>query len=788
MRVGVLLLLLVFRSCLFLLFSLGYQVLATHDDATALHNPEEADTNNLPQNEQLNHPSDEVERDSASKLESSKEVPGDSADLLLAVHEQTNNYDKDDDDYAANSQGDNQIDIKYMTKLDDISEFLRDPMSKADLQSPVLQSYLSFEPNVTFVLTLTYSEKCPACQEMIDRFVEDIPQVWKDQQHDGDSFLIPGLPPPVLILLSVDQQDAQNSLTGQLEGFGTAHVPSLLWMVRDTLGYTFVLDFVATKSSGKLTSKEILQKYQHLQTRLLWLSSSMTFEEGATSFNLKPKYFSATNMDDGETVGNKTVASPIVAWFFDYGHRVFRSVVQSFPGSFLEAERDYAKWLWYENDEEADDGFLVLGQCRRPGDEADPLLTTFDRLAAAWVNRRDVVMVGITDCPNDELDTGKVYVWRRYSSFERFLDDNLDFSWSAAEKVISLDRSSDMAEEDLKNALVGATTPSILWLDRDLTAAIAFPHWRKVHAVLVIDIHRGGSSQSGGKALTPLDIRQANAFRSFRRTCREHQRKQFTEDAVCLVVPSTDVRVLTVFGIDIWTPLDLAAWKPEEEHPDPDILPVAFITDQRFGGTRRFYLGRDELEQPDGFANFWKSFWEDRLTPFPKSSPTSRTNKAGIHIITANDFQSQVLDRSALTEDRKHVLVLFTSSMCGHCRRLVAIWNQLARLVQRIGWSSFVELYQLDVSTDELWLDDSWNETIRWVPDLIYVSPEDSPRVVRYGEKDDYGDHVVGGIKSPMDLVDWFLRVASLDDNRLDELLLDVRRLLREQVSKTAQS
>lgn len=776
----------IFRLCLLgvlLLFFNLEQGLATHDNATISHYREEAETNDLPENEQRNHPINKVY--SNTKIESAKEFHGDdSSDLVLEVDE-IKTEDEVQDDNAAKSQGSTQqIEIKYMTKLDDISDFLRDPMSNSKLQSPVLQSYLSFEPNVTFVLTLTYSERCPACQRMIDQFVNDIPQLWHNQQQKrDDGFLIPGLPPPVLILLTVDKQDAQNSLTGQLEGLGTTHVPSLLWMVRDTLGYTFVLDFVATKSSDKLTSKDILQKYQHLQTRLLWLSSSMTFEQGATSFTLQPKFFSVRIMNDDEIAGNATTASSMATWFAEHRHHVFGSVAQSLPGAFLQADCEYAKWLWQEDEETNDEGFLVLGQCRRPDDEANPLLKTFDRLAATWVNRRDILMVGITDCPNAEIDSGIVYVWRRFLS-AKFSGQNLDFSWDAAEKVISVDQSMDTAGEDLKNALVVATTPSVLWLDRDLTAAIAFPRWRKVHAVLVIDIHRSGVSLSDGTALTPLDKRQANAFRRFRQMCRDHQRSRFPEDVVCLVVPSTDVRALTVFGIDIWTPLDLAAWKPADEHTELDILPVVFITDQHFGGTRRYYLQRDELEQPGGFAKFWKSFWEGRLTPFPKSSPSSRTNKAGVRIMTANDFQSHVLDRSGPTEDRKHTLVLFTSSMCGHCRRLVAIWNQLSRFVQKIDWSSFVELCQLDVSTDELLLDDYWNETIRWVPDLIYVSPEDSPRVVRYAEEDDYGDYIVGGIKSWMDLVDWFLRVASFDDDKLGELLLLVRELLQNQAAK----
>ena len=207
-------------------------------------------------------------------------------------------------------------------------------------------------------------------------------------------------------------------------------------------------------------------------------------------------------------------------------------------------------------------------------------------------------------------------------------------------------------------------------------------------------------------------------------------------------------------------------------------------------------------------AEFWHAFWEHRLTPFPKSSsPTSSSptvNQAGIVKISAVDFAQQVLQNDPPWVDKndeqppssKHSLVLFTSSMCGHCRRLLTLYNQLGRLVlQTLGWSSFLTLYHMDVSTDEVPVgSDGWNVTIRWVPDLVYLSPvtgndddDDVPttatgkrKIVRYQEPDAYGDHVVGGVKNYLELVEWFLHVAVLEDSDIAELLSQVQHRLHE--------
>ena len=692
-----------------------------------------------------------------------------------------------------------QVGVIRVNNLDSVSDLLKDPSSFPT--STALPEYLSsFESHVTFVLGLVYSEQCAACRERMEQFVHQVPQLWQAQQEGQtttNSDVIRSLPPPVLLLLSIDEQDSseQMILTKQLESFGVIQLPALLWMVRDTAGNAFVLEFSARLGPNHLTAQEILQTYQHVQTRLLLLSEKVSFFDDKGQVLLQPTSFpntkgssssTTTTNEDESAVGNKTLAPSLLEdWVLQNGSDLFHAAVQTFPGPLLDSERDYAHWLWYQQGETAHDGFLLLGQCRTPGhenaDEGNDILRAFDRLTAMWLDRRDVVMVVLSDCLGADEDNGKVFLWRVFP--DAFTSGSLDLCWDAAEKVVSVNSSLDDAARAFKNALVQATTPSMLWLDRETTAPIAFPLWRKVHAILAIDVHR--NAPVGTLSMTAFDQKQAMVLQEFRQLCRDHQRNPLTEDLVCLVVPSTDIRTLTIFGVDIWTPLDVAAWQSQNDPYDYEILPVFFITDQRFGGTQRHYLEHDMVEN---LGRFWIDFWDGKLTPFPKSSSSSTTNKAGVVSISAVDFQQEVLggmstrsNETTSSQRNKHSLVLFTSSMCGHCRRLLALWNQFGRLVQKVGWSSFLTLYQMDVSTDEVLSSDGWNETIRWVPDLIYVAPGDNPRVLRYEEKDEYGDHVVGGVKSYMDLVEWFLHVATLHESEILGILSQVRALLAEE-------
>jgi hypothetical protein len=239
----------------------------------------------------------------------------------------------------------------------------------------------------------------------------------------------------------------------------------------------------------------------------------------------------------------------------------------------------------------------------------------------------------------------------------------------------------------------------------------------------------------------PVTLKMKAAVDQFHAVCRQHRQMfwkdvstRLERDMVCLVVPSTETRVLSTLGVDVW---DAGAQ-----------LPVLLITDQRFGGTRRYYL--DDEEGPSA-EDFVAAFWNDRLMAEVQSDPRgARTNRSGVRILTA----------ASLDEMKgKHALVLFTVSTCGHCKRVSTIWNRLSELLSHVGWDSVLTLYRVDVSVNDLAvvaeLANATLPVVTWVPDAYYLSPNRD--WVRYsggvGEK----ERGVGTVHDAMDVLEWLV-------------------------------
>jgi thiol-disulfide isomerase/thioredoxin len=283
-------------------------------------------------------------------------------------------------------------------------------------------------------------------------------------------------------------------------------------------------------------------------------------------------------------------------------------------------------------------------------------------------------------------------------------------------------------------------TPTLMWLDRQMTAPIAFPQHHKIHTVLFVDGHR----------MDRLDEMRESIWR-LRRVCR-------VQDMICLVVPSTDTRLLTSFGIDIWTPLDPLAYGEEGGNDSiPPVLPALVITDQRKSGTRRYYLDPPAISQPEGISNLVRDFWAGQAIPELKSGERETVTKYNVQIWTADKLQEHV-------QSRHHTLLLLYAPTCGHCKRFSIVWNQLAQLLQTLEWD--VEISKIDLSQNEITLDDI---QVLQVPDVYYFAPKSS-KPVQYIVEDALGDGV-GRISDPLELIDWFLDVSGLDDQELLEAL-----------------
>jgi hypothetical protein len=314
------------------------------------------------------------------------------------------------------------------------------------------------------------------------------------------------------------------------------------------------------------------------------------------------------------------------------------------------------------------------------------------------------------------------------------------------------------------------STPSVLGFDRQLTAPIAFPLYRKVHAVLLVDMHRVPDDTE--KYRDTYHTRQRDAVASFQRACREERRtwNGLERDLVCVIIPSTETRVLATFGIDIWTPFDAqvtaltnaGGFGPASKYNFPSMM----VTDARYGGTRRYYLEQD-LDQGT-IATFLADFWAGELKPDRRSDGRGpRTNKAGVRILTADSLPTELLAESA---SGQHALMAFTSPTCGHCKRFKVLYNQLGELIGHLDWNGVVGLYEMDVTKNDL-LD--VNATVRWIPDLYYLPPSRTS-MLAYNDTAGQGDGV-GALNDFFGILDWFFDQSSLPSSDIQSLLAGIK-------------
>jgi hypothetical protein len=366
-----------------------------------------------------------------------------------------------------------------------------------------------------------------------------------------------------------------------------------------------------------------------------------------------------------------------------------------------------------------------------------------------------------------------------------------------------------------------------LWFDRQLVAPIAFPKYRQIHVVLVVNMHqevmslataaldaaaeqdgRDNSKNSDDNTSTfllsdhPISSMTQRAVTDFRRTCRNH-RIQYAQqlldyDIVCLIVPSTEIRILTTFGmIDVWLSTDIAIeqfmtsnkyntpnnFSNEMHHQQVITFPTMLITDQRFGGTRRYYkdLVSDYYNKTDSHINsisdYLTSFWRHELQHEIKSSSQpqqqNEINHDGIRTLTAATVESILFD----TEESFHALIFFTASTCGHCKRFWIIWNRLGRLLQNIGWNSFIYLYQFDVSENDISAT-LLNVSVESIPNVYYLSPDRKTRI-RYNVTDELGDGI-GAVREASEILDWLVNDVGdsfMSQEQIEKLLINLEEL-----------
>lgn len=393
-------------------------------------------------------------------------------------------------------------------------------------------------------------------------------------------------------------------------------------------------------------------------------------------------------------------------------------------------------------------------------EELMTLFTTYSELAWILSSRRNVYHLGVAQCP-PEMEVGRVWKFE----FPLRLGVN-DLEWVIVATNPTFEHYGEEKRDlVLRQFLVQQATPAVLWWDRRATIPIAFAGYYQVHYLLFVSLHDIEHEVS-------RDSRELRKIvGEFHRVCRDL--RQNTEvNAICLIVPSTETRVLTTFGIDFWSRLDREATE-ESVKESSQMFPTLLITDSREQkhefrdgststslGVERYFLRPPQIFEKHAVAQFCESFWIKALTPELISSPPlqEKVNSYGVTTLNGWEFQQCFQTRSGNTN---HSVVLFTSHSCGHCKRFHYVWNKLSNLLHQVHWNKYISLYKLDVSQNEV-----LNMALPWLPDVYYFPPvlekeqdQNLPvKPIRYDRIDEFNNGV-GRVSDPLEILDWLLDV-----------------------------
>lgn len=409
--------------------------------------------------------------------------------------------------------------------------------------------------------------------------------------------------------------------------------------------------------------------------------------------------------------------------------------------------QSHVEWLLSDDEENEQDPLVLFVQC---GGDENAAEEQYDKMSRVMEAKRNVLFFQLQTCARlvNEVSNEAVIA---------FLVSPTLSDWSKWRDYV-VKTQVLQPNESMEQFVVRMTTPTVMWYERQSVAPIAFPTYRKIHAVLFVDVDEYAPSQT--------------AIRLFRQSCRWSKLTQ-DEDIVCLIVPQTERRILTTFGIDLWTPLDIQA---TQGGPVKPVLPTLLITDQRYEGMRRYYLDATEImTSVTAMHEFVDKFWKNELTPALQSSDREeRTNDSGVQVLTGATFREAVLN----VKD-KHTLLYLFAPTCGHCKRFSILWNELSRLVRHMGWDSLIDVAKMDVTANEIMFDD-FTLDVNLVPDVYFFPRGDKTNPIRYNVIDEFGDGV-GRLNDSLDIVEWLLDVAA-DDDLLNEAALLA--LLEEQDKK----
>lgn len=495
------------------------------------------------------------------------------------------------------------------------------------------------------------------------------------------------------------------------------------------------------------------------------------------------------------------------------------------------------------------DPYILFVQCRLSKrksvkEDNSTALRIFEQLAEEMMHRRDVAFfaleaINAKSCggwfPSGKMSDGAIAVVRvkrrvEYSitTPEKIADQSF---WNQRQKRVIHNITTDWNDvkimrtphdifipteyskdeeivSNLTKFTVLHTTPSVMWFDTSRVAQLAFPNYRKIHAILFIDMALGheiswGSTrqiQNGWPETLAYSLEterllldQQRAIQMFYNTALQYRSQRKDEDVVFLIVTSSETRILTTFGVDLWTPLDEALFgdiEEREKNSDEEIdhftcrresspmMPIMVVTDasDRPGKqTSRYYLCSDDIVAPSDalfeHGGAMKSFIDEVLdgtaVKFIRSEQRQINSeyiatKSNVTVVTGNTFQSLVMERE------EHTMLLMKQSSCGHCKRFSIFWNEFQTIIQALNWDSVINVCKIDVSKNDV----PHPQIDAWDLPAVYYFPAGSKETpIEMTPKYDVGsidaqynyDEGLSWVTSGYDVVEWMMKQDKLD-------------------------
>jgi hypothetical protein len=730
--------------------------------------------------------SDEITRNSSFTDEDAGDETHD------AVEEEEEQDDEQQQQHHDKEEHEDDNPVHTVTNLDQLGELVRVIRSQ---YAPTMDANTAIRPQ--FVV-LAYREDCEESMQQLWTYQFAVREIMSKVEKTNPEFLTWRLR-PVFVQLLINESTIE-----VLESYGIKTVPSLFFVkeqetasIDDSNAGTERGMFYAVQYRGIVSNvKELVDGMLHYLFRIRHSRISQrtntvndrSYQDALTvyvrSFNDLQDDIFTTN---GNNILRKSPPMPLDPHLSEEEDEWIRYLMDDI-GAVVHDDNVSSKdgdlhvicqCRHYDvnNDDEAsdpprdkkDDGDVSNGPVSSSSSLNLTLYSEFDLVSHVLSARRDVLFCVLSgNCSydgEDPIDDGSIAAFTV----------SPDTSWVLQKKRLLLP-SDGKNFTDWVNPML---RPDVLWLDRRMTAPILFHQQYGLHAVLFVDFHDR----------TTREVMR-DAIRIFRAEC-QHQREQYGDDSmVCLVVPSTDTRMLITFGIDIWTPMDIFATKiisdakcqnghegveckeelddmQEKQNdilsPPAPVLPTLLLTNRRpdVSGIERYYL--DPPITMESLIKFMTDFRLGNATPDINSSRRTSvsTNDHGIHVLSGHTLPSFLEEHK-----QDHVLLQLYAPSCGHCKRFNTIWNGLGDLLGYLGWTDRLVLARMDITTNEFFVP---GLKPSWLPDMFYFGLGVTENPIRYDQTKTGREAPLGAFSDPLDVIDWWLDQAgeSVDQQAL---------------------